>query len=256
VTSLVLPLFNAGTTVTESWRAVRAFVDGQPDKWEAIFVCDGCTDGCDVLLQEHCEQDGDSSLRVIGYSHNRGKGHAVRTGLAAARGQFRLFTDIDLAYSFDDIRRVAGALHRGAAVAIASREHHDSVLTLTPDLLGYAYRRRLKSQIFRRLTRVLLPIRQPDTQAGLKGMTAEVATRLLPVLRCDGFGFDCELLAACGELGIAVEEVPVAVRMDSAASTTGGAVLRMLRELWQIRRGRSDRRAAIAMPAAPLRKAA
>src|SRR5690348_17664989 len=34
-------------------------------------------------------------------SPNRGKGHAVRQGLLAARGDWRLFTDVDLAYGLD-----------------------------------------------------------------------------------------------------------------------------------------------------------
>jgi hypothetical protein len=82
-----------------------------------------------------------------------------------------------------------------------------------------------------------LPVAQRDTQAGLKGMAAAAAERLVPHLACDGFGFDCELLTACARAGIRVEEVPVSVRYESTASTTGlRATVRMLRELWQIRR--------------------
>jgi hypothetical protein len=68
-------------------------------------------------------------------------------------------------------------------------------------------------------------------------MTAAVAERVLPGLTCDGFGFDCEFLAACRRLGVPVAEVPVCVRYEDAASTTGlRAVLGMLRELWRARR--------------------
>jgi hypothetical protein len=60
---------------------------------------------------------------------------------------------------------------------------------------------------------------------------------VLSALRCDGFGFDCELLTACARYGVPVTEVPVCVRYEDAASTTGlGATMRMVRELWQIRR--------------------
>ena len=68
-------------------------------------------------------------------------------------------------------------------------------------------------------------------------MTAEVAESLVPHLACDGFDFDCELLTACARSGIPVEEVPVCVCYDSAASTTGlWSGLRMLGDLWRIRR--------------------
>src|SRR5207249_4048577 len=122
VISLVLPAYNAGRAVERSWAAVREFVQGQPEPWEALFVCDGCTDGSDALLEDLARAADDPRLRVLGYRPNRGKGCAVRTGLLAAQGDWRIFTDIDLAYSFDDIRRVAETLMAGAAVAIASRD--------------------------------------------------------------------------------------------------------------------------------------
>src|SRR5262249_51586645 len=123
------------------------------------------------------------------------------------------------------------------AVAVANREHPDSVVHVPPRCLGYAFRRRLQGRLFGVTARALLPITLRDTQAGLKGMTAAVAERLLPRLGCDGFGFDCELLTACARLGVPVTEVPVCVRYDGAASTTGyRGTVRMLHELWRVRR--------------------
>ena len=111
-------------------------------------------------------------------------------------------------------------------------------LSQTLTLSGNAYSRRIQSRIFGKLARWLLPITTRDTQAGLKGMTAEVAERVLPNLTCDGFGFDCELLTACARYEIPITEVPVCVRYDDAASSTGGlkTIVTMLRELWRIRR--------------------
>ncbi len=115
-------------------------------------------------------------------------------------------------------------------------------------MLPYAYRRHLQSRAFGAVARSLLPIRQRDTQAGLKGMAALVADHLLPELQCDGFGFDCELLTACACSGIAVTEVPVTVRYANTTSTTGGrATLRMLKELWLIRQAWRGRK--ISLPA-------
>ncbi len=236
VTSLVLPAFNPGPAVERTWDTVRQFLNARPDPWEVLFVLDGCTDGSRELLAELARRDNDPRLRVVSYFPNRGKGYAVRTGLLAARGEYRLFTDVDLAYRFDDIARAADELRDGSEVVIASREHPESTIELPPRTLGYAYRRRVQSQVFGKLARTLLPLTQRDTQAGLKGMTAGVATAVLPNLSCDGFGFDCELLAACARYTIGVTEVPVSVRYEDAASTTGlKATLSMFRALWTIR---------------------
>src|SRR5207244_6039364 len=121
--------------------------------------------------------------QVISYRPNRGKGYAVRRGLAAARGQWRIFTDVDLAYSFDDVERLAEALGGGADVAIASRLHPQSRLSVPSHLLAYAYRRHVQSLVFSAVVRALLPLSQRDTQAGLKGMSARAAQQILPRLR-------------------------------------------------------------------------
>src|SRR5262249_48694363 len=154
------------------------------------------------------------------YLPNRGKGFAVRHGLREARGQYRLFTDVDLAYGFDDVRRVANALQSGADAAIAARLHPDSRLVLPPGVQGYAYRRHLQSLVFSAMVRFLLPLKQRDTQAGLKGLSARTAQLVLGELECDGFGFDCELLVACQGHGLKVAEVPVTLSFESTSSTT------------------------------------
>lgn len=255
--SLVLPAYNPGPVVVEAWHALREFVRTRPDRWEVVIVLDGCTDGTAERLH-HLR--GDSRFRVVSYPNNRGKGHAVRTGLLAARGDVRLFTDIDLAYGFDDIARLADELLAGAQVAVASRTHPDSQVQLPAKLLGYAFRRNVQSALFGRVARGLLPIRQTDTQAGLKGMTADVARHVLPLLSCDGFGFDCELLTACAAASIPVAEVPVRVRYDGGSTTGPRTGLRMLRELWAIRRRWRHKAVTAFVPAerlpAPVWKAA
>jgi dolichyl-phosphate beta-glucosyltransferase len=243
VISLVLPAYNPGTTVERTWDAAREFLDRRSDPWEILIVCDGCTDGTPERLIERLRTEGDSRFKILHYAPNRGKGFAVRSGLLAARGTYRIFTDIDLAYSFADVVRVADALRGGAPIAIASREHPESLVQLPPRHLGYAYRRRVQSAVFGRLARMLLPIHNHDTQAGLKGMTAEIAQLVLPKMSCNGFGFDCELLTACARHDVAVSEIPVCVRLENADSTTGaGSTLRMLKELWRIRKNWSRKK--------------
>lgn len=237
MTSLVLPAYNPGLLAERTWHSIRQFLAHRPDPWEVLYVCDGCTDGTPERLAQLAEEAGDSRLRVLSYSPNKGKGFAVRMGLLAAKGEHRLFTDVDLAYGFDDVVRVADALRAGAQVAIASREHPESLIQLPPHHMGYAYRRRLQSKVFGKLARLLLPIQHRDTQAGLKGMTAEVSEEIMPRLSCNGFGFDCEFLTACARLNIPVVEAPVLVRYEDASSTTkAGTTLKMLRELWRVRR--------------------
>ena len=233
--SLVLPTYNAESSIRQSFESVRAFLNARPDPWEVLFTLDGCSDATEAVLQPLVAVD--SRFRLLSYAANRGKGYAVRVGLTAALGDVRVFTDVDLAYRFDDIARVADEVRSGAEVAIASREHADSTIQLPSRLLGYAYRRRVQSHVFGRLARLILPLSQLDTQAGLKALSAAAVKRIVPNLSCDGFGFDCELLTACARYGIAVHEVAVGVRYEDEASTTGmTSTMKMLQEIRAIRR--------------------
>ena len=237
MTSLVLPAYNPGPELlARTWAALRRFLRARPD-WEAVVVLDGCTDDSAEVLRRLARRRPAPGLRVESYARNRGKGYAVRHGLLAARGERRLFTDIDLAYRFADIVRVADALRGRAGVAIASRDHPESLVQLPPAKLGYAVRRRLQSRLFGTLARALLPVPYPDTQAGLKGLTAAAAEELVPNLKCDGFGFDCELLTAAARYRLPIREVPVTVRLGDDASTTRlSTTARMVADLWRIRK--------------------
>ena len=175
----------------------------------------------------------------------------MRHGFQAARGAYRLFTDFDLAYCWDDVLRLADTLWDGAEVAIASRTHPESRLIVPVGLQGYAYRRHIQSSIFGALARLLLPLKQTDTQAGLKGLSARAAEMILPHLHCNGFGFDCELLTACARYRLPVVEVPVEVRFEDRSSTTGVRSMgRMIGELLAIRRVRRKAPPPGAMPLA------
>jgi dolichyl-phosphate beta-glucosyltransferase len=219
----------------ETWHRVRDFLRQADGRWEVLFVCDGCTDGTPERL-EKLVRNSSEPIRVLAYPTNRGKGYAVRYGFAAARGQWRVFTDVDLAYSFADVQRLAEVLRDGADAAVACREHSESEVILPATMLGYAFRRHLQSRVFGWLVRRVLPLSHRDTQAGLKGLSAAAAERILPHLRQNGFGFDCELLTACVHLNVAVAEVPVRVRYESPRSSTNWrTTVGMLRELFRIR---------------------
>lgn len=232
--SLVFPAYNPGPRLRDTLSALDRFLRTADAHWELLFVCDGCTDGSAEILRDWRASAG--TVRVLSYAPNRGKGYALRQGLTAAAAPYRLFTDIDLAYPFEDILRLADMLRRGAPVVIGSRSHVDSQVQMPASLLGYAFRRHVQSKVFGLLARTLLPLAQGDTQAGLKGFSDTVVRTVVPHLRCDGFGFDCEMLTACVRHGYAVAEVPVHVRYDGEISTTNfRSTLRMVSELWRIR---------------------
>lgn len=227
LTSLILPAFNPGATLDATLARLAQFRAAAPEPWEIVLVSDGCTDGSALRMEQWASSQA-PGVRVLHFDRNQGKGHAVKAGLLAARGQFRLFTDIDLAYDFSAIRRVAQTLWSGKPVAIADRSLPESQMLIPAALMVYASVRHVQSFLFNHLVRLLVRLPMGDTQAGLKGLRADVVADVVPLLECKGFAFDCELLAACTWRGWSVVSVPVTVRLESSRSTV------QLRHTWDM----------------------
>ena len=236
MTSLVFPAYNPGAGINRAWHHARDFIRRRPERWEILFVLDGCTDDTEDRLESMRRTAPDSRIRIVSYPHNRGKGHAVRTGMLAANGDYRIFTDVDLQF-WDGVERTAAALYAGADLVVAARTHAESRINIPASCLSYTVRRRIQSAVFNTVTRLLLPIQIGDTQAGLKGMSARMAQTILPRTIINGFGFDCEWLTIAARLGITPHQIPLTLRFDTVESTTKPkTILRILRDLWRIRK--------------------
>jgi glycosyltransferase involved in cell wall biosynthesis len=120
--TVVVPVYNERYLVCESLRRVLAAAPG----WEGVsavevlVVEDGSTDGTRELLREFAA--GEPRITLIEHEKNRGKGAAVRTGIAKAEGDLIVFHDADLEYDPRDIGRlVKPFLEDGADVVYGSR---------------------------------------------------------------------------------------------------------------------------------------
>jgi dolichyl-phosphate beta-glucosyltransferase len=160
---------------------------------------------------------------------HRGKGAAVRAGVAAAKGDPIVFLDSDLTIPVDIIDRFVRALNEGADIAVASRYVKGSVVKRP-------WWRSLLGVVFRRCVHLLVPVDVKDTQCGGKAYTAEAASTLFPKSRLDGFSFDAEVLFLARRAGYRVTEIPFTLVQDRVTSIDFVAQApRMLRDLVRIR---------------------
>lgn len=229
--SLVLPVYNGAHVLPERLREVRAWLEAQPRRTELLVVDDGSTDGTAEILRDL------EGVRVLRLDRNRGKGHAVRSGLANTTGDYRLFIDADHALPAENATAVVAALDAGADVAIASRAHPESRIVAAPEAgFDLAVRHRA-GRVFNLLARACAVPGFRDTQAGLKGFTAAAVEVLLPRCAVDRFAFDVELLFHARRLGLSVTEVPVHMiwRRGESGVRLGRDGLRMAADLVRIR---------------------
>jgi dolichyl-phosphate beta-glucosyltransferase len=199
--SVVLPAYNEAHRLPRYLTEILSFFARRSERFEVLVVDDGSTDGtAEVALGAAAGQEG---FRVLHCSRNLGKGAAVRLGMLAAEGRYRLFADADGATPIHEIARFEEAFREGADIVIGSRTLDD------PTVSVIASRHRVAAgRVFNGLT-ARCGVGVHDSQCGFKAFTAAATEELFPLLRTSGFAFDVELLLLARALAYRVREVPV-----------------------------------------------
>ncbi len=196
--SVVVPVYNEATTIAEILDQVRAVDLGAGLDREIIVVDDCSTDGTAEVLRPEGQRDG---TFVIHHRRNRGKGAAVRTGLAAARGDILLIQDADLEYDPRDYPTLLRPILEGRAkVVYGSRflgEHK-----------AMYFWHSVGNKALTLITNVLFDTTLTDMETCYKVFTADVARSFK--LRSERWGIDPEITAKVLKRGHRIYEVPIA----------------------------------------------
>ncbi|WP_436928153.1 glycosyltransferase [Halosimplex amylolyticum] len=137
-------------------------------------------------------------------AERRGKGGAIRDGLAVADGDVVGYVDADGAVDPNSLARLYRAVESGeAAVAVGSRDADAA------DRDGQALHRRVLGGGYRRLARRVTGVDVTDFQCGAKAFRREVWETVGDAVVEDGFAFDTELLARAHYAGYEVTERPI-----------------------------------------------
>ena len=118
--SVVVPCFNERETLRECLERVLSIGDSELSL-QIIIVDDCSTDGSHAIALELSEKYPEQ-VTVLGHQKNQGKGAALRTGFAEAKGDFVCVQDADLEYDPSDLKRLLRPLMSGKAdVVLGSR---------------------------------------------------------------------------------------------------------------------------------------
>lgn len=200
--SLIVPVFNEYQRVGEPLRAMAAHLASQEFSCEIVVVDDGSSDGTFELV---CRQAAELPVptRVLRYPANRGKGHALKVGFAASRGERILFTDCDLSTPIAAMADLLDKLDSGADLAIGSRWLQGANVKL-----HQPWYREWMGRVFTLLVRGLLA-NVSDATCGFKAFRGDIGRDLFSRIRVDDWTFDAELLFIAKQRGYRLVEVPV-----------------------------------------------
>lgn len=200
--SIVVPLYDEGPTLGAGLAALADAADASPWSWEMVLVDDGSRDDSRAIGEAFAASRG-PQVRTAHHAANRGRGAAVKSGLAAARGTYVGFLDIDLEVGPEAMVRCVQALCDGADVAIGDRSY---------ELAARSWLRHVLSRGYAFLVRGLLATGVRDTESGCKWFRRAAILPCLADAPSDGWFFDTEIMIAAERAGLSIAQVPVVFR--------------------------------------------
>ena len=204
--SVIIPMYNENKIVADTVKTLDKALENDFGKgeYEMIFSNDGSVDGCDQTAVSMMASY--PALSVIGDKTNHGKGYAVRQGMLCAKGDFVLFTDCDLAYGTDVIKRFYDKFVESKTdIVVGSRRIDKSGYE------GYTLKRKLMSEAYIRVINIASGYKGTDSQCGIKGFSNEGAKKIFSKTEIDRFAFDLEALLLAKKMKLKISEVPVKV---------------------------------------------
>jgi dolichol-phosphate mannosyltransferase len=196
--SVIVPVYNEAAHVHELLQAIHA----SPVKKEIIIVDDGSTDGTRDKLQA-LPPAGDVTL--VFHEKNCGKGAAIRTALAYARGEYVLIQDSDLEYDPQDYPALLRPLDEGRT---------NAVYGVRPDRPERGLRFFLGAKLLTHLTNLLYRAGIHDEATCYKVIRRSLLARVQ--LQCHRFEFCPEVTAKLCRMREKIGEVPISYHPRSA----------------------------------------
>jgi len=237
--SIVIPAFNEASRIGRALERASAFLSERGLQWEIVVADDGSTDQTALIVERFIADAGRGRVKLVRLLPNRGKGAALREGVAVTRGDRVLTMDADLATPIEELDRLMGSLDSGAQVATGSRAVKSSNVKR-----AQAPWRVLLGRAGNLWIRFLAVPGVNDTQCGFKLLAGDEGRRLFALTREDRFGIDIELLClARRHLGLRVDEVGVCWEHQDGSKVKWKDYLdvfvRVPRIAWAVRRLRN-----------------
>ncbi len=194
--SIVIPCYNERETIEKIVEAVR---NAPLERREIIVVDDGSQDGTQTLLRENVSHVVD---RVIYHPVNRGKGAALRSGFAAATGDFIVVQDADLEYSPADYPVLLEPLMSGRADAVLGSRFMGG----RPHRVLFFWHM-VGNKFLTLLSNMLTNINLTDVETGYKAFKAPLIKSIQ--IEEDRFGVEPEIIAKLARSGCRIYEVGI-----------------------------------------------
>lgn len=214
--SIIVPAFKQQKTIRRDIDNIDKMMSQTRWDFEIIVVVDGFLD----KTFENAKKIRKRNIKIVGYEHNRGKGYAIRYGMARSKGDLISFIDAGMDIDAGGISMLLEhMIWYDADIVVGSKRHPVSEVQ-------YPSIRKFYSFVYHLMIKILFSLNLKDTQTGLKVFKREVLVKVLPRLLVKKFAFDVEMLAVSKHLGFSkIYEAPVKVKLDPGNSSFSNSLM-------------------------------
>ncbi len=205
--SIIIPLYNEEKRLI-NLPNIYNYLNNQKFNWEIILVNDGSKDNTKKIATNIIKNNSFKKVRLISYKNNRGKGFAVKNGMLKARGEHRLFIDIDLSTPIEELKKILIFINKFDIIIGSRKRKGAQVIKHQPKI-----REKLGKE-FTRLSRKILGLKVTDFTCGFKCFSANSAKKIFSIQKIERWGFDAEILFLAQKLNMSIKEVAIVWKND------------------------------------------
>jgi len=230
--SIVVPAYNEARRLPQTLEKMAGFLGQIGRPYEVLIIVERSTDGTLDIASRFAARQAD--FFAVDNLIQRGKGHAVRSGMLRAKGDFIFYMDADLSVPLAAVPDFLARFESEPRVDVllGNRQHAMSRITRRQ-----AWLRRTMGQSFNRILQVAGLASHHDTQCGFKAFRRAAARAIFSRQTLDGFAFDVEVLLLARRLGHPIADLPVEwINSSESKVRIVRDSLAMLRDTLRIRR--------------------
>lgn len=225
----MIPVYNEEARLAKTFEALRSFKAPRGLTLEqVIFVNDGSKDPTASKIKKFKTT---LPIKLISYTHNKGKGYAIRTGMRESKSDYTLFFDADMSTPLSELEKFVPFMKQGTDVIVGTRKNgHSTVIRHQPFI------REKLGKGFTLLTQLTLNTWVTDFTCGFKAFSKDATHEIFSKANIDRWGYDAEIIFLARILKYSIQEKAVTWANDERTKVNlAKAIPQTIGELVRIR---------------------
>jgi glycosyltransferase involved in cell wall biosynthesis len=212
--TVICPFYNEAVLIEKNMNTMLNKLRTLDLEWELIVVNDGSTDDSLALAERVAKTE--PKLKLLSYPANKGRGHALRTGLAASTGRIIVTTEADLSWGDNVVTDLYEATQRWPSA---------DIVVASPNLPGGGYEnvpwnRVLLSKLGNTIIRTFM-LDVVTMNTGMTRAYRREVIQSMPLFE-DRKEFHVEVILKATALGLTIKEIPAILAWPEERHTDGG----------------------------------